>query len=320
MQVYELGWYHDHIVPMLANADMGTFFVLKKKGVSDMTVLKLNGLTKNDLDNYRIKPKYSILVLNLMPTKADTEEQISKLFAQLTEPVAVTFLYPKSHIWKHGDQSELAYHYASLDSIKDQYFDGLIVTGAPVEQLDFTDVDYWDEFLEIRNWSLTHTVSQLFTCWGAQAALNIDFQIPKVNVQQKIFGVYDNQVSVTSLPRNFLMPQSRYSKVETQTVQQVPELSILADNDETGPFFLEARKYHSIYVMGHPEYKANTLVDEYYRDLKKHRSIHKPKNISLTDPTTMYDRWHQSSLNLYHNWLNQIQEEKDNYEQRQLQI
>lgn len=305
---------------MLANADMGTFFVLKKKGVADMTVLKLNGLTQNKPENYQIDPKYSILVLNLMPTKADTEEQISKLFAELDTPVALTFLYPKSHIWKHGNQAELAYRYATLDSIRQQYFDGLIVTGAPVEKLDFEDVDYWDEFLEIQDWSRRHTVSQLFTCWGAQAALYADFQIPKVNVTRKIFGVYDNQVSNTSLPRNFLMPQSRYSKVETKAVKDVPELQILADNDQTGPFFLEARKYHSIYVMGHPEYKANTLVDEYYRDLNKHQAINKPTNISLTDPIPTYTRWHHSSLNLYHNWLNQIQEEKNNYEQRQLQI
>lgn len=285
-----------------------------------MTVIKLNGLTSNQPENYRIDPQLSVLVLNLMPTKADTENQISKLFSEVKTPVALTFMYPKTHVWKHGDQKELAYRYATLDSIGDKYFDGLIVTGAPLEKLDFTDVDFWEEFVRIRNWSKTHTNNQLFTCWGAQAALYTDYQVPKINVSKKIFGVYNNEVTTTQLPRNFLMPQSRFSKVETKTIQEIPELDILADNQQTGPFYMRATSQHASYIMGHPEYQANTLVDEYYRDLNKDTPVQMPVNVSLNDPTPSYLGWHHSSLNLYQNWLNQLQKEKYNNEQRQLQI
>lgn len=285
-----------------------------------MTVIKLNGLTKNELKNYQIKPQLSILVLNLMPNKAQTEQQISRLFAEVKTPVSVTFMYPKSHIWKHGDQSELALHYATLDDIRQKYYDGFIVTGAPVEKIKFTEVDYWDEFLEIRDWAHTHTSNQLFTCWGAQAALFADFEVPKVNVQKKIFGVYKNQIHTTHLPRNFLMPQSRYSKVETPIIESIPQLEILADNVQTGPFFMQATDRNSLYIMGHPEYTANTLIDEYHRDLNKDQPIQKPVNISLDNPIQSYIRWHNSSLDLYQGWLDQIQKEKDNHDQRQLQI
>lgn len=284
-----------------------------------MTVLKLNGLTGNRPEDYQINPQYSILVLNIMPNKIETEQQISRLFAELQTPVALTFLYPRTHQWKHGNQSELAYHYATFDAIREQYFDGLIVTGAPLEKLPFTDVDYWNEFNDIRNWSKTHTFSQLFTCWSAQAALYSDYQVPKVNLKKKIFGVFENQIH-TNLPRNFLMPQSRFSKVERQIIEQIPQLEVLADNIQTGPFVLQAREHHSIYVLGHPEYSEDTLVNEYYRDLKKNKPIQKPINISLENPLTSYLRFHNSSLNLYQNWLDQIQKEKDNNDSKQLQI
>ncbi|WP_125768223.1 homoserine O-acetyltransferase/O-succinyltransferase family protein [Companilactobacillus furfuricola] len=285
-----------------------------------MTVIKLNGLTKNDPKNLLIKPQLSILVLNIMPNKAQTEQQISRLFAEVKTPVSVTFMYPKSHVWKHGDQSKLSASYATLDDLKDKYFDGFIVTGAPVEQIKFTDVDYWDEFLEIRDWAHKHTQNQLFKCWGAQAALFADFEVPKVNVKEKIFGVYKNQINTTHLPRNFLMPQSRFSKVETSIVESIPQLEILADNVQTGSFFMRATDRNSLYIMGHPEYTANTLIDEYHRDLKKNQPIKKPVNISLENPLKSYIGWHNSSLDLYQGWLDQIQKERINHDRKQLQI
>ena len=284
-----------------------------------MTVFKLNGFTSNNLINYKTNPEVSVLVLNIMPNKAQTEDQISQLFSEVKTPVAVTFMYPRTHQWKHGNQNDLSYHYATLETVKHQYFDGLIVTGAPLEKFEFEDVDFWNEFLEIREWSRTHTRCQLFTCWGAQAALYTDFNLPKVNVEQKIFGVYENQIK-SELPSGFQMPQSRFSKVDPRIANETPHLEILGDNQSTGPFYLRGKQQKSIYVMGHPEYQADTLVNEYHRDQQKGLPIQLPENISIDDPTVAYDRWHSSSLYLYQNWLNKILKEKKDNEQRQLQI
>ncbi|AKP67806.1 homoserine O-acetyltransferase/O-succinyltransferase family protein [Companilactobacillus ginsenosidimutans] len=284
-----------------------------------MTVFKLNGLSSNNILNYQTNPELSILVLNLMPNKTQTEDQISQLFSEVKTPVAVTFMYPKSHQWKHGSQEQLAYHYVTLDSIRNQYFDGFIVTGAPLEKLAFEDVDFWNEFLEIREWTRTHTRCQLFTCWGAQAALYTDFNLPKVNVEKKIFGVFENELK-SELPDGFRMPQSRFSKVDPRIAGETKGLEILGDNEQTGPFYLRAKLQNSIYVMGHPEYQAETLVNEYFRDEKKGQPVQKPENISLDDPTVAYNAWHDSSLYLYQNWLNNILKEKNNNERKQLQI
>ncbi|MQS52588.1 homoserine O-acetyltransferase/O-succinyltransferase family protein [Companilactobacillus mishanensis] len=284
-----------------------------------MTVFKLNGLTKNKLTDYRIKPEASVLVLNIMPNKVVTENQITQLFSDIETPVAVTFMYPRSHNWQHGDQQDLAYHYVTLDAVREQYFDGLIVTGAPLEKLEFTDVDFWDEFLEIREWSRTHTKYQLFTCWGAQAALFTDFNLPKINVDKKIFGVFENQLSDTDLPSGFRMPQSRFSKVDSRIAGETPNLEILGDNSVSGPLFLRSKAQNSLYVMGHPEYQADTLGNEYYRDLQKGTPVDLPHNLSVEHPEESYERWHKSSIYLYQTWINEILEEK-NYERKQLQI
>ncbi|KRL67473.1 homoserine O-acetyltransferase/O-succinyltransferase family protein [Companilactobacillus versmoldensis] len=285
-----------------------------------MTVLKLNGFTKNGPENYQVIPRLSLLVLNLMPNKQTTEKQINRLLTEVASPVSVTYMYPETHQWKHGNQRQLAQNYTTLSAIRNNYFDGLIVTGAPLEQLKFSDIDFWQEFVQIRDWSKTHTRSQLFTCWGAQAALYDDYAVPKIDLEQKIFGIYDNQLKTTRLPRSFLMPQSRFSKVDAKDILKVPELEILADNQATGPFFIQSQIANSLYVLGHPEYQADTLINEYQRDKTLAHPTEKPANLSLRNPLASYVRWHNSSLNLYQTWMDKIEEEKYHHERKQIQI
>ena len=280
-----------------------------------MTVFKQNGFTKSNQQATN-QPTLSILILNLMPNKLETENQLTKLFAELSISTSLTFIHPQSHHWKNGDQAELKQKYLSLPEIENCTFDGLLVTGAPLEQLPFSQVDFWEEFQRIRTWSKTHTRQQFFTCWAAQAALYLDYQVPKITLVEKIFGIYQNQLSSTQLPRNFQMPQSRYSKVDRQIIKQVPKLQVLADNEVTGPFVLKDPT--NFYILGHPEYDAETLVNEYFRDKNNNKLIAKPSNISLTNPKGNYLTWHNCSRYLYQTWLEQIEE--NNYDRKQLQI
>jgi len=272
-----------------------------------MVVYRTNGLSNlknNALENIDY---LSILVLNIMPNKIEAENQLNDLFEKLPEYVKLTFMYPASHKWKHGNVQALKNNYVTLDQIKSQYFDGLIITGAPLEQLNYSDVDFWPEFIAIRDWSKTHTKYQLFTCWAALAGLYLDFNIPKINLNKKIFGVYQNQLSNSEFTSGFRMPQSRMSGVERRIIQHNQALQILCDNQQTGPFLLKSNR--AFYTLGHPEYSAQTLINEYRRDLSKGKEIREPNNLSLTNPNKDYQVWHSNGQYLYHNWLNKILEE-----------
>lgn len=278
-----------------------------------MTVFCTNGfnLSKNATNLSNLKEATSILVFNLMPDKKATEIQLINLFNELNRSVELTFMYPKTHQWKHGNPITLTQNYVTLDQISEESFDGFLVTGAPLERLDFEAIDFWQEFQQVRTWAKTHTKTQLFTCWAAQAALFIDYAIPKINLQQKIFGVYLNEQTSSDLPEWFQIPQSRFSKVDRATVQATAGLEILGDNHVTGPFILQSTQTHSLYVLGHPEYFMDTLIEEYYRDLKKDMSVSTPLNISLTAPQFSYAHWRCCSRYLYQTWLNQITQRKE---------
>ncbi|MFD1672083.1 homoserine O-succinyltransferase [Agrilactobacillus yilanensis] len=289
-----------------------------------MTVFCTNGFNKktNRILPLNKKQATSILVLNLMPDKQTTETQLSNLCNELNRPISLTFMYPKTHCWHHGDQTSLAKNYVTLDQIKDQYFDSLLVTGAPLERLDFNEIDFWQEFIAIRHWAQSHTQTQLFTCWAAQAALFVDYAIPKIDLDEKIFGVYVNELNDSALPQWFQMPQSRFSKVDRQTVQNTPGLQVLGDNQSTGPFLMQSDTKHSLYVLGHPEYFMDTLSNEYYRDLHKNMAVKPPINISLTAPQFSYAHWRCCSRYLYQSWLDQsfTLKEQKNDDKKQLQL
>ncbi|MCD2257481.1 homoserine O-succinyltransferase [Lactobacillus sp. CC-MHH1034] len=285
-----------------------------------MTVRLRNGFCRyKDLNVPANTSFLKILILNLMPHKAATEKQYSQLFSELASNTELTFMVPETHSWHHGNSRALRDHYATLTKVADDYFDALIVTGAPLEKIDYQDVDYWPEFETIMDWSLTHTGKQIFTCWSALAALNHDFQIPKINLTEKIFGVYQ-ATDQACFPIRLQMPQSRFATIDPEQIKAQPGLSILAQNETIGPFLLQDTKIDRWYVLGHPEYSAFTLLQEYQRDLTKGLPVQPPQNFALTAPQLTYAHWRNSSRYLFQKFLQSNPKESSTYEQKQLQL
>ena len=253
-----------------------------------------------------------ILILNLMPLKEDTELQLLRSLSNTPLQVDVAFMRMSTHRSRHTSMSHLNKFYQSFAELKEQKFDGLIITGAPVEQIPFEDVDYWDELVKIMDWSTQNVTSTLFLCWGAQAGLYHFFGLPKVQLEQKLFGLYRHRVSNRKIPLVrgfddvFLAPHSRHTDVPMEMIRQCSELTVLAESDEAGLFLAMAHEGRQIFVMGHPEYDRMTLDTEYKRDLAKGLPIQPPANYYRDDdPSNRPDLlWRATANNLYTNWLN----------------
>ena len=215
-----------------------------------------------------------ILLLNLMPKKIETETQISRLLGNSPLQVDLEFLHTKSHISKNTSAEHLFAFYKTFEDVKDRTFDGMIITGAPVEKLPFEKVEYWTELCEIMEWSKTHVHSTLHICWGAQAGLYYHYGIKKYTIEKKLFGVfphtvdYKNSILFRGFDDIFMVPQSRHTTLKTEDIKAVPQLKILASSKETGVYAVSAQKGKQIFITGHSEYDANTLAEEYFRDLK----------------------------------------------------
>ncbi|AVK63465.1 homoserine O-succinyltransferase [Lactobacillus sp. CBA3606] len=278
-----------------------------------MTVIARNGLSKAQTQGCQPKlapATIQVLILNLMPTKKVTEQQFLQRLAVGPTDVAVTFMYPTSHHFKGSDRATIAANYVTLAQIQAEHFDGLIVTGAPVEQLPFTAVDYWAELQTIITWAQTHVRQTLFECWAAQAGLYLQFGINKRLVANKIFGVYtatmvdgDSPLMAgLTQPAELKMPQSR----QTQLVlpAELPTaLQLVAANAQVGPLVLAAPAQHAVYVTGHPEYAAETLALEYRRDRQQHRPIQQPQHYFSDSQGTINYSWQQASCQFYQNWV-----------------
>jgi len=282
-----------------------------------MTVTVVNGLLKAQhqwFDQPAGASAMRILILNLMPTKLTTERQFLQRFAALNEDVAVTFMYPATHHFKSVPRALVAENYVTLADVADQQFDGLIVTGAPVEQLPFEAVDYWQEFETIVTWAQTHVTNTLFECWAAQAGLYAQFNIRKRLVAQKIFGIFQ-ATTVNNHSRlvhglqgrdSLKMPQSRHTQLDLPT--DLPaDLQVVAANDEIGPLILTSPQQRAVYVTGHPEYEAETLANEYFRDLRKQLPIKLPQHY-FADQALQKIRysWRSASCQFYQNWLESL--------------
>ncbi|UQS85912.1 homoserine O-succinyltransferase (plasmid) [Nicoliella spurrieriana] len=291
-----------------------------------MTVNVKNGFVKSQhqLPAQKLLNPVKILILNLMPTKQTTEQQFINLLSQVHQDVEITFLYTKTHHFKTTDQDQVAKCYCSLQQIYDNYYDGLIITGAPVEQIDFSAVDYWDEFLAIKDWATTHVGQTVNECWAAQAALYTDFAIPKVVLKHKLFGIYqaswiDSNCQLSfKLPR-FTNPQSRHSQSVINRSALPSGLSIVADNLFTGPLVLHSGTKRQTYFTGHPEYDADTLDLEYHRDLVKNEGVAAPANYYNREHQ-VENTWQASSIQLYQNWIDLIESEELNYDKKQIAL
>lgn len=253
-----------------------------------------------------------VAILNLMPTKISTETQILRLLSNSALQVEVTLLNTATHESKNTDADHLLEHYVTFDDVKDQKFDGLIITGAPVEQMPFEEVDYWKELTQIMDWSETNVESTFHICWGAQAALYHKYGIPKYDLPRKMFGVFEHRLlnRTESLMRGFddifLAPHSRHTEIRREDVEKVDELQLLAESDEAGVYIVGSKDGRNLYITGHSEYDPLTLKGEYDRDVNKGLPIHVPKNYYPNDdPSQMPNvRWRGHANLLYANWLN----------------
>ena len=251
-------------------------------------------------------------LLNLMPLKEDTELQILRMLSNTPLQVDVVFVNVSSHVSKNTSTSHLNKFYVPFKDIKKQKFDGFIITGAPVEQMPFEEVDYWEELKEIMDWTKNHVTSTLHLCWGAQAGLYYHYGVDKVQLPAKMFGVFEHFVQnrKTPLLRGFddvfLAPHSRHTTVPAEDIRNIPNMTVLAESDEAGVFLCMTEDGKQIFVMGHPEYDRVTLHNEYMRDKGKGLEIEVPKNYYKDDNCENKPllTWRSHANNLYTNWIN----------------
>lgn len=253
-----------------------------------------------------------ILIINLMPIKEETETQLLRALSNTPLQVDCTFLMLESHTSKNTSASHLNKFYVYFDEVRKKKFDGMIITGAPVENMEFEEVNYWEELKKIMEWSKTHVTSSLHICWGAQAGLYYHYGIPKYKRESKLSGIYRHKVLDRKVPLvrswdDYVMaPHSRYTEVRREDIEKHPELKILAESKEAGIFLVMNRDGRQIFVQGHPEYDRMTLHGEYHRDLGKGLEPEIPCNYyEDDDPETMpMLTWRNMANTLYGNWLN----------------
>ncbi len=253
-----------------------------------------------------------VAILNLMPTKIATETQLLRLLGNTPLQVEVTLLHTATHYSKHVPEEHLINHYKSFAQVRRQKFDGLIITGAPVELLPFEEVDYWAELVEIMDWAELNVFAHLYICWGAQAGLHHHYGIPKYPLAAKMFGIFPHRVleRYNKLMRGFddvfLAPHSRHTEVRRFDLEKVPELVILAESDQAGVYIVASKDGRHTFVTGHSEYDPLTLKGEYDRDLEKGLPIHPPANYFPGDDPSEAPlvRWRGHSNLLFSNWLN----------------
>ncbi len=253
-----------------------------------------------------------ILLLNLMPKKIETETQLSRLLGNSPLQVELELIHTKSHLSKNTPQEHMLAFYKTFDDVKHLTFDGMIITGAPVELMPFEDVEYWQELCEIMEWTKTHVHSTFHICWGAQAGLYYHFGIDKKVLPSKMFGVfphkadYKNSILFRGFDDVFMVPHSRHTTIDDEKVKKCKKLKILASSEEAGIYALATKNGKQIFITGHSEYDAETLANEYFRDLSQGKPIDIPKNyFPNNDPNNKPNvTWRSHANLLYSNWLN----------------
>ena len=253
-----------------------------------------------------------LLLLNLMPTKIDTETQLARLLGNTPLQVNLELMHMSTYQSKNTPQEHLLTFYKTFDQICDRKFDGMIITGAPVEQMPFEEVDYWPELCDIMDWTTTNVHSTFHICWGAQAALYYHYGIPKRQLPEKMFGVFEHQVDYRrsilfrGFDDTFMVPHSRHTTIDRGDVERVPSLRVLASSEEAGVYAITSRKGRRVFIMGHSEYDAGTLNKEYVRDKKAGMAIKPPKNYFPNDDDAQPPivSWRAHANLLYSNWLN----------------
>ena len=278
------------------------------KVLSDDNIFVINS-ERADTQDIRV---LKIAIVNLMPKKIVTENQLLRYLSNTALQVEIKLIQTKSYSSHTTPSAHLEKFYSYFDEIKEEKFDGLIITGAPVEQMKFEDVTYWKELTEIMEWSKTNVFSTLHICWGAQAGLYYHHNIPKYDLKEKLFGIFSHYINdekadfTRGLSDIFNAPHSRYTEVKREDIEKVLDLEILSESEEAGIFIVATEDRRKIYITGHLEYDRNTLNDEYIRDKEKGEKIAIPKNyFKNSDPNEIFiHSWRGSANIVFSNWLN----------------
>ncbi len=268
-----------------------------------------------------------ILLLNLMPTKADTETQLARVLGNTPLQIEMELIAPVGHVSKNTPQEHMLAFYKSFDEVRERTFDGLVITGAPVENLPFEEVDYWPELCKIMEWSKTHVHSTLHICWGAQAGLYYHYGIPKRALPEKLFGVFQHTVEdpnfilFRGFDDQFEVPHSRHTTVDREDIEAVPQLKVLASSPEAGVYAVKTDGSRQIFLMGHAEYDRDTLKREYERDVSTGTAIQLPKHYFPGDDPSQTPKvtWRSCANLLYSNWLNYNVYQTSPYDIRDIQ-
>lgn len=268
-------------------------------------------ITKERAAHQDIRP-LRILILNLMPLKIETETQLLRLIANTPLQVDIELMQTASHQSSHTPSQHLLTFYRTFSELKEEFYDGLIVTGAPVEHLEFEAVDYWPELEEILEWSKTHCFSTFHICWGAQAGLYYHYGIPKQPLPEKMFGIFEHQVlnvthpMVRGFDEYYLAPHSRHTQSDPEAIRRCPALEVLTQSEQAGINLVVRHDCRQIFVFGHSEYDRSTLANEYFRDLKAGKPIALPRHYFPQDDPTQKPRfiWRGHANLLFKNWLN----------------
>lgn len=290
-------------MPIVVPKALPAYEILKDESVFVMAKLRAQ---KQD-----IRP-LQIAIVNLMPTKETTETQLIRMLANTPIQVEMQLLHMDSHESKNTKQEHLDTFYKTLDDIKHKKFDGMIITGAPVETLEFEEVDYWEELKDIMDYSKENVFSTLHICWGAQAGLYHHFGIDKYNLDKKIFGVFSHKVNkpksnlLVGFDEEFYAPHSRHTQIDIEDIRKVNDLEILAESKEAGAYIVATKDNRQIFVQGHAEYDKYTLRKEYIRDKERGIDINIPENYFVdNDPSKdVVVRWKSHSNLMFSNWLN----------------
>lgn len=267
-----------------------------------------------------------VLILNLMPTKIVTETQLLRKLSNTPLQIQVELLHTASYMGHYTDSSHLDAFYTTFDRIRDNNYDGMIITGAPVENLEFEAVDYWDELCDIMEWSKRHVHATLHICWGAQAGLFYHYGIPKRPLEKKLFGVFPHRMLKPNAPLFrgfddvFYVPHSRYTEVWEDDIRKVPRLELMAVSEQAGVFAVKSEDSRQFFITGHPEYDADTLALEYRRDVEKGLDIAPPEHYFPGDDPAKPPvvAWRSAAQLLYTNWLNYYVYQTTPYDLRSL--
>ena len=283
-------------------------------------------ITESRAISQDIRPLH-ILLLNLMPTKVATETQLARVLGNTPLQVELELLQVKSHESKNVSQNHMLAFYKTFDQVRDNKYDGMVITGAPVEHLAFEQVDYWDELCQIMAWSKSHVHSTFHICWGAQAGLYYHYGIPKLPLEKKLFGVFPHRVERKSsihfrgFDDVFMVPHSRHTTILRRDVEAVGALKILASSEEAGIYAMATDQGRQVFITGHSEYDADTLEKEYLRDKNAGLPIEVPKNYYPGDDDTQPPRmsWRAHANLLYSNWLNYFVYQNTPYDLNEIQ-